>query len=248
MQKPYSSQPILILEGNIGAGKSTFLSILEQELSIDAIPEPTNKWQNLNSQDNLLELFYKDTPRWAYTFQSYAFISRIQTLLEHLESNETASMPHVLERSVYCDRYCFAKNCFESGTMTRLEWQIYKDWFAWLVHSYTPQPDGFVYIRTTPETCYERLVKRGRSEESAVPLDYLKLLHNKHEDWLIGKKDVEDQIAQIPVLTMECNQDFETNKQVRDQLVAQVRDFIQQIRATPAHKVPEVRSEKMAQL
>lgn len=46
-----------------------------------------------------------------------------------------------------------------------------------------------VYLKTTPEVVYERMKVRGRSEETSVSLDYLKQLHNLHEDWLIhGRK------------------------------------------------------------
>ena len=46
-----------------------------------------------------------------------------------------------------------------------------------------------VYLRTTPEVVYERMKVRGRSEEDSVSLDYLKQLHDLHEDWLIhGRK------------------------------------------------------------
>lgn len=38
-----------------------------------------------------------------------------------------------------------------------------------------------MYLRTEPEVCHERMVRRARSEEAAVPLDYLKRLHDKHE-------------------------------------------------------------------
>ena len=66
--------PLIMIEGNIGAGKSTFLKVLQNQLNADIIFEPTNKWQEIDRESNLLDLFYKDTPRWAYTFQSYAFI------------------------------------------------------------------------------------------------------------------------------------------------------------------------------
>lgn len=47
-----------------------------------------------------------------------------------------------------------------------------------------------VYLRTTPEVVYERMKARGRSEETSVSLDYLKQLHDLHEDWLIrGLRD-----------------------------------------------------------
>ena len=45
-------------------------------------------------------------------------------------------------------------------------------------------PDGFIYLRATPETCNARMVGRNRTEEAGVPLEYLQTLHAKHEDWL----------------------------------------------------------------
>lgn len=45
-----------------------------------------------------------------------------------------------------------------------------------------------VYLRTTPEVVYERMIQRGRSEETSVSLDYLKQLHDLYENWLIHKK------------------------------------------------------------
>lgn len=217
--------PIIIVEGNIGAGKSTFLKILKEDLGLDIIFEPTNKWQQASEGGNLLDLFYKDTPRWAYTFQSYAFITRVQALIEHQRQNNSTGI-QVLERSVYCDRYCFAKNCYESGLMSKLEWHIYKEWFAWLVDGYTPRPSGFIYLQTSPQTCFDRIGKRDRSEESGIPLNYLKALHDRHEDWLVHKKNVAASLTHIPVLTLDCDTEFETDTVVKKQHLDAVQEFI----------------------
>ena len=74
-----------------------------------------------------------------------------------------------------------------------------------LVEKYTTKPSGFIYLQADPEICYKRLLKRNRSEEAGVPLQYLQLLHNKHEDWLIAQKDVSSFIADVPVLILDCN-------------------------------------------
>ena len=37
----------LVVEGNIGAGKSTFLTVLAKHLDVDIVFEPTNKWQHV---------------------------------------------------------------------------------------------------------------------------------------------------------------------------------------------------------
>ncbi len=225
----HNNKYMYVLEGNIGAGKSTLLKILSQQLpELTIIPEPTNKWQHVGSDDNnILNLFYKDTKRWAYTFQSYAFISRVQTILE-FQAQQPNNTVSILERSVYCDRFCFAKNCFEAGLMSELEWQIYKEWFAWLVENYVPQPTGFIYLRTTPQTCHTRSLKRGRTEETGIPLAYFEALHKKHEDWLINRYELLNTIKNIPVLTLDCNEEFENNPKQQALHLDAVKQFIEE--------------------
>lgn len=221
-----TSKPVrsLIVEGNIGAGKSTLLRILQEHLDIQPVFEPHEKWQHIGgSEDNLLEKFYKDTSRWAYTFQSYAFVTRVREQEELIQKYPDAV--HVVERSVYSDRYCFAKNCFQMGTMSSLEWQLYKEWFEWLVENYTTKPSGFIYLQTDPQVCYKRLLKRNRSEEASVPLDYLIALHKKHEAWLLDKKDVAPYLKDVPVLVLEVNKEFEQDTQEQQQHIAKIVDF-----------------------
>ena len=212
-----------IVEGNVGAGKSTFLSVLKDHMSAQVVYEPHHKWQKVGDSGNLLEKFYKDTPRWAYTFQSYAFITRI---LEQKQMAEKSDSPiQILERSVHSDRYCFAKNCHEMGTMSDLEWELYKGWFSWLAEGYAVVPDGFIYLKTSPETCYKRLLKRNRKEESLVPLSYLEKLSSKHEEWLVQKSGVEKYLMDIPVLVLECDEEFEGNIEMQKKHVDSIVSF-----------------------
>lgn len=224
---------VITVEGNIGAGKSTFLKLIERNINADVILEPTHRWQDVNGAGNLLELFYKDIKRWGYTFQLYAFITRIQEHIDNAHKKEGSNI-QILERSVYCDRYCFALNCHEMGNMTDLEWALYKEIFEYLVEEHAPKPDGFIYLRATPETCYERLLKRNRSEESSVPLSYLTLIHNRHEEWLIEKKEVLPSIEKIPVLVMDCNYEFENDAKIQSLFMSQLKEFIANIDAQQA--------------
>ena len=45
-------------------------------------------------------------------------------------------------------------------------------------------PDGFIYLRATPDICMGRMKRRSRQEELGVDVEYLQGLHQKHEDWL----------------------------------------------------------------
>jgi len=218
MQDTIKQPRILSLEGNMGAGKSTFLKILQDALAIQAIFEPHTKWQQVGGSDNLLEQFYDNPHRWAYTFQTYAFVTRV------MEQESYARKSHypiqILERSVYSDRYCFAKNAFEQGMMNALEWKLYQEWFSWLIDGYVAPYTGFIYLRTEPEVCYERLKKRNRSEERNVALDYLKRIHAKHEEWLVDQEHV-----QVPVLILDVNEEFQENKAQQKQLIDKIASF-----------------------
>ncbi len=47
--------------------------------------------------------------------------------------------------------------------------------------------DIIIYIRTSPETCMNRIITRGRKEElNSISLEYLQSIHNYHESWLIN--------------------------------------------------------------
>lgn len=218
------NQKSFILEGNIGVGKSTFLKMISHYLNVQIVYEPHEKWQGSGDTANLLDKFYKDTKRWAYTFQSYAFITRIKEQQEYAKKNPFSIQ--ILERSVYSDRYCFAKNCFEMGLMSELEWKLYQEWFSWLIDNYTTKPAGFIYLQTEPSICYDRIKKRNRYEEANVSLDYLQKLHAKHEQWLIKKEGIQEGLKKIPVLILPCDLDFEHNKQEQKKHVEKIVNFI----------------------
>lgn len=218
------ARPCFIVEGNIGAGKTTFLRMIQQHIDIQIVYEPVNRWQDVNGTGNLLEQFYNDTKRWAYTFQSYAFVTRV--IEQEMQARKNPHPAQLLERSVFSDRYCFAKNCFEHGNMSELEWTLYQEWFTWLVESYMTKPKGFIYLRAEPEICHQRLTIRNRHEESSVPLDYLEQLHNKHEQWLIHKQDVAPYLKDTPVLVLECNHDFERSKIESETHIESVLNFL----------------------
>lgn len=62
-----------------------------------------------------------------------------------------------------------------------------------------------MYLRTTPEIVYERMRARGRFEENAVSLNYLRQLHELHENWLIhGRKE-----RPAPVLILNADLDLD---------------------------------------
>ncbi|KAG2426957.1 hypothetical protein HXX76_012742 [Chlamydomonas incerta] len=180
-------QVTLSVEGNISAGKSTFLSILNRHLLHDAgftfVKEPIEQWQSVGGGGvNLLDLFYRDPARLAYTFQNYVFLTRV---LQERTTYGSTSKARLLERSVFSDRMVFVRAVHASRDLADHELAIYDAWFGPILSSLpTLVPNGLIYLHARPETCMKRLMRRARSEESSIPLEYLQSLHDNHEDWL----------------------------------------------------------------
>lgn len=210
---------LIYIEGNIGAGKTTFLSLLNKYMeTIDTklkcksslIYEPVNEWINTRDSDgkNILQKFYDDQPRWAFTFQMNSFISRVDKIMDKMSNDyrddNGEKMKNILfvERSIYTDRYCFAENCYESGNMTKMEYDIYCKWNEWLGKEFSVRPTMYIYLKANPNVCNERIIERSRSEENNIPLEYLKTLHDKHETWLSRESDT------IPIFTIDATQNL----------------------------------------
>ena len=60
----------VVVEGNIGSGKSTFLQHFERWSSqVELLPEPVESWRNLKGH-NLLQQMYEQPERHSLTFQT----------------------------------------------------------------------------------------------------------------------------------------------------------------------------------
>lgn len=104
------NKKIISIEGNIGVGKSTFISILKNKWpNCDIVSEPVELWKDLTNDDNknILQMFYEDINRWSYTFQNLACITRMMKIEDKI--NESNSEYIFLDRSLATDKHVFEK-------------------------------------------------------------------------------------------------------------------------------------------
>lgn len=220
------ARTLIMIEGNGGAGKSTLSSLIEHELDALIIEEPVQEWQSIGGTGNLLDLYYNNRERWAFTMLNYVCFTVLRACLAADQKREL----QVCDRSIYAGYYCFSKLMLEHGTITPLEWQIYKEQFAWYQEQLPCKPDGFIYVRTTPDYCLERMRVRGRPEEASVTLEFLEGLHYYHEQWLINKVNISPTITHVPVLVLDGNLDFKNDPIVQRLFVDNISQFIQDIK------------------
>jgi deoxyadenosine/deoxycytidine kinase len=214
--------PIIIsLDGNIGAGKSTLLAEIRNRIhDIHLVDEPVGQWTSLKNNEgkSLLELFYEDKRRYAYTFQNCAILTRLKNIKDAVESlDSTVKHPQVIltERSVLTDKYVFAEMLRDAGYMDMLEWDLYDSWFNIFSKQYPV--NGIIYLSTSSTTSKDRIKIRNRHGEENIDLDYLDLLDRQHKKWIEN--------TNIPVLTLstEPGESLETN-------VEKIKQFIEQLK------------------
>ena len=220
---------LIYIEGNIGSGKSTFVRLLSNYLQTFVekgfnpflIQEPVDQWMMTFDSDgkNILDKFYEDQTRWAFTFQMNSFISRAHKIHEKRDLSQENQLLFV-ERSIYTDRYCFAANCYETNKMTQMEYDIYCRWNDWLSNQFKLRPNAYIYLKCDTNTNVERIAKRSRQGECNIPKEYLDNLHAKHESWMKAEND-----TNIPVLTLDVSTDF-TDISKMDILFKEVEEFI----------------------
>jgi len=213
----------IAVEGNIGSGKTTFLKHLqtfnvETTKHIECFAEPIDQWRDVRGL-NLFQLLAEDMNRWCFPFQSYVQLSMLEMHQKEPKSPEVAIK--LMERSLYSARYCFVENLHRRTHLREEEYAILDEWFQYLVKSESKVGvDLIIYLRTDPEVVFERIKKRNRVEEKNLTIDYLKDLHDLHEQWLMG--DGSKYPKPAPVVTIDANQDLAEVKRVYDKHSADI--------------------------
>jgi len=175
---------IISIDGNIGSGKSTLVKILQTHFrgEIVFVKEPVDEWETICDTDgvSILQKFYQDQSKYAFSFQMMAYISRLTALRSAIKEHPNAII--VTERSVLTDRNVFAKMLYDNKKIEDVNYAIYLKWFDEFIQDIPIQ--GIVYIKTNPHVCYRRIQLRNRTGEEGVPIEYLQSCSDYHDKWL----------------------------------------------------------------
>jgi len=118
-------------------------------------------WQNLGGTNiNMLEKYYKEPKRWGFTFQVYAIFTRIQKLHEAIQ--RFPEKIKISERSILADKYVFSQLMKDLGYMDESEYEVFKSLYSSFESMVDIEKTKVIYLRCTPEKCYERTKKRQR--------------------------------------------------------------------------------------
>jgi deoxyadenosine/deoxycytidine kinase len=151
----------IVIDGNIGSGKTTQLDLLERK-GWKVQREPLDDWP--------LKEFYADPARWAFFFHMVL-----------LKTQKKPGRGVIYERSLFSSRYAFWPVLLKRGLVTKKEDEVY-DYFwnkiAWM-------PDLFIYLSKDPVLAYEHIQKRHQPGDTDITLEYLQDLDAEYKKMIM---------------------------------------------------------------
>jgi deoxyadenosine/deoxycytidine kinase len=164
-------KPKIIVEGTVGAGKTTFINYISDRLCLEPIYELTD-----SKLIQILENFYIDPSKWGFQLQIYFLTKRFKQMKIGCEKGNV-----VMDRSIFCD-HIFPSVLLKRGEMTKLEYDIYKELHSNLIEFSTP-PELMIYLKCSTKTAIDRIKKRGRLWELSIDENYWEILNREYEDF-----------------------------------------------------------------
>lgn len=192
----------LVIEGNIGAGKTTLATKLSEELNAKLVLEQF-------ADNPFLPKFYADKERYSFPLELSFLADRYNQIKKEMLHPE-------LFRSLLVADYYFTKSAiFAGNTLQQDEYRLFRRLFN-IVFESLPKPDLYVYLHVSVENLLKNIRKRGRDYEQQIDPQYLETIQQGYFDYF-------KQVTQFPVLIIDINGiDFVGNfadyKLIKDQI------------------------------
>ena len=158
----------IAIEGNIGAGKTTFTELVAKQYGYELILERFE-------ENPFLERFYEDPKSHAFSVELAFVADRFKQLREALGSR------NLFRQQILAD-YSFAKSLiFAKANLPQSEFVLFRTMFR-LMEAQVPQPEVIAILNPGIEKVKNQIVERGRSYEQDMPEGYLERVWSGYEE------------------------------------------------------------------
>jgi deoxyadenosine/deoxycytidine kinase len=151
----------LVIEGPIGAGKTSLARRLAARLSADLLLEQP-------AENPFLARFYQDMARYALPTQLFFLFQRARMI-------EPLKQPDLFARPTVADFLLDKDLLFARVTLSGDEFALYQKIYESL-RPQAPAPDLVIYLQARPAVLAERVKRRAAGFERGISDEYLALL------------------------------------------------------------------------
>jgi deoxyadenosine/deoxycytidine kinase len=188
----------LVIEGNIGAGKTTLAKMIAEEFNAQLVLEQF-------ADNPFLPKFYNDQDRYSFPLELSFLADRYYQIKKQVFN------PDLFHSLVVAD-YFFAKSAiFAQNTLKDDEYRLFRQIFD-IVFESMPKPDLYVYLHADTNQLLKNIKTRGRDYEQNISAEYLEKIKDGYFSFF-------KQITTFPVLVIDINNaDFVGNQNIYEEL------------------------------
>jgi len=192
----------IAIEGNIGAGKTTFATQFAKDVNAKLVLERFE-------ENPFLPKFYEDQKRYAFPLEMSFLADRYQQLSDDLSQYD------LFKTSVVSDYFVFKSIIFSKVTLSEDEYALYRKIFNFMYKDLV-KPDLYIYLYQNVDRLLQNIKKRGRSYEQSITGEYLEQIHEGYMNFIKTQKDLNILILDISDI------DFVQNPEYYDQMLRQI--------------------------
>ncbi|MDT0647487.1 2-amino-4-hydroxy-6-hydroxymethyldihydropteridine diphosphokinase [Zunongwangia sp. F260] len=209
LQKNYSfkNYNYIAVEGNIGAGKTSFSTMISQDFNAKLILE--------RFKDNpFLPKFYEDKERYAFSLEMSFLADRYQQLSDDISQYD------LFKDFVISDYDVFKSLIFAKITLQEDEYLLYNKLFH-LMYKELVKPELYIYLYQNTDRLLENIKKRGRDYEQNIQSEYLMEINKSYLSFIKSQTGMKVQIIDI------SDKDFVNNRKDYLALLAEIENDVE---------------------
>lgn len=181
----------IAVEGNIGAGKTSFSTMISEDFNAKLILE--------RFKDNpFLPKFYENKERYAFPLEMSFLADRYQQLSDDLAQYD------LFKDFVISDYDVFKSLIFAKITLHEDEYSLYHKLFH-LMYKELVKPELYIYLYQNTERLLENIKKRGRDYEQNIQPEYLVDINKSYLNFIKSQSNMKVQVIDISGLDFVSN-------------------------------------------
>ncbi|HBF88644.1 MAG TPA: hypothetical protein DDX39_08385 [Bacteroidales bacterium] len=166
----------IVIEGNIGAGKTSLSKKIAQQFNSQLILEKF-------ADNPFLPKFYQNPERYSFPLELSFLAERYHQLNKELNSRDLFTSFSV------ADYYFMKSLIFSKSTLSPDEYNLYRQLFD-IIYNSLPKPDLYIYLHVDVDKLLKNIEKRGREYEQNISADYLMQIQTGYFDFFKQSNDL----------------------------------------------------------
>ena len=188
---PYN---FIAIEGNIGAGKTTFCEMLSQDYNCRLVLEQF-------TDNPFLPLFYESPERYAFPVELFFMTER------HKQLQAAFAVVDMFTPLSISDYFFLKTRLFAKNNLSTEEFRLFSSLFEVLNASF-PKPDLLVYLHRSVNDLMSNIQKRGRTYETDIAADYLLNIQNVYFEYFRTETNLPIVIIEVEGIDFINNRSF----------------------------------------